>query len=75
MSSRRESSTNGIMDVAQQVAKMVEKVSKICINQAELTRSMQVSQQKKDIGRQNPNVQCYNCFERAHISPNCLHPK
>ena len=62
------------MDVAQQVAKMVEKVSKICINQAELTRSMQVSQQEKDIGRQNPNVQCYNCFERGHISPNCSHP-
>ena len=36
---------------------------------------MQVSQQKKDIGRQNANVQCYNCFERGHISPNCPHPK
>ena len=63
------------MDLSQQVAKIVDEVSKICINQAELTRSMQVSQQKKDIGRQNPNVQCYNCFERGHISPNCPHPK
>ena len=63
------------MDLSQQVAKIVDEVSKICINQAEITRSMHVSQQKKDIGRQNPNVQCYNCFERGHISPNSPHPK
>ena len=75
VSSRRESSTNGAMDLAQQVAKVADEVSKLCINRAEITRSMQVSQQKKDIGRQNPNVQCYNCFERGHISPNCPHPK
>ena len=63
------------MDLVQQVTKMANEVSKLCINQAELTRSMQVSQQKKDIGRPNPNVQCYNYFERGHISPNCPHPK
>ena len=63
------------MDLAQQVAKVADEVSKLCINRAEITRSMQVSQQKKDIGRQNANVQCYNCFERGHISPNCPHPK
>ena len=39
------------MDFAQQLATMVDEVSKLGINQAELTRSMQVSQQKKNIGR------------------------
>ena len=56
VSSPRESSTSGAMDLAQQVAKMAYEVSKICINQGELTRSMQISQKKKDIGRQNPKV-------------------
>ncbi len=73
--SRRESSTNGAIDLAQQVAKMAEELGKLNINQAKLAKSVQDAQQKRGVGRQNPNVQCYNCFEREHISPNCPHPK
>ena len=54
VSSRRESSTNGAMDLAQQVEQMVDEVSKICITKLNLQNLCKFLNKGMILGRKIP---------------------
>ena len=57
VSSRRESSTNGAMDLAQQVAKMADEVTKLCSTKLKLQDLCKFLNKRKILGGINLNLQ------------------
>ena len=54
MSSQRESSTNGAMDLAQQVAKMADEVTKLCSTKLKLQDLCKFLNKRKILGGKMP---------------------